>query len=1679
MADLETEIKVTADVSGVESGVGKAKKSLADLGASATKLEQGVAQAGDKAAKAIGSIGDGAAASGKKVGDAAAYMTAAIVKATQANERLLAGPRGSANFLEVQARQLGANTQALAPYFEGLRKSEAALAAHNAALGVNVSGLGKVDVAAKQTANSLRQVAPQVTDIVTQLAGGQAPLQVLIQQGGQLKDVFGGIGPAARALGGYVAGLVTPLTVTAVAFGGVAIAAHAGSKELQDFRKEALISGSALAGSLDRYNQLRDSLVGIAGTKGKASEALTEIASRAQLAGRNVQLIGDAAVLFEKATGQAISKTVDQFQRLADSPTQAAAELNKQFNFLTASTYAQIKALEQQGKLFEAGEVAIRAFGDTMKTRAQQVVDDAGLMERAWRGVTGAVKGAVDALKEIGRPVGLAEQLATLQQVIDRRRELNAERGIKSGAATEELQQQARELQRRLELSTGAAAAQEAANIANAQGVRAVDALTSATDKYAPKAVQAKKAIDDYRKSVEDLRRSVQIGNANGNDPAIRQLLNPATIARTEAGIRSQFTDNAGASNVAAQRAAQRVAIEENKRLLESIANLDFTTPAKLTEAEKKVIQVQEELKEALNNTARANKERELAAAQAGVQDERSRTGFEKQRDALKQSSEAARQLVIDITKQGDAISEQAAQQELANVLLGKSKTAYEQSTLALLKHQLAEADSSDTFDPKYVASLAAKVQAQERYVKALQDSEFRQKGLQLDEAARVAGEESQTLQLNLSLLGQTEEARNRILAQRKVEVDLAKQLAEIEKLNLGDGPEAAAKREELRSKARANAVVEANNATTKVVLDQWQKTSDQINSSLTDALLRGFEDGKDFAKNFRDTLANMFKTLVLRPVISAIVNPIGQSISGTVNSFLGTGGQQGGGLLGSLGSLFGGGGGIGGSAIPSAASFMNFGSGGLGSLFGGGGLSGALFGTGGGGTALATSAGALEAGALVEGVGGTTGLLGGGLSGMASFAGPLAIGGLLLSSLLKGKGETRSGGQYEGTTFVRGPSGGEIGGDQVRQSIKATQDGISAALKQLGSSVTLGTLFSGLESSTKGKGFAFAGGTLSNGQQFGQGADGLGFNNRRGNLTPEQASAAFQAELEQATLQAIQAAAGLNGRLVTETRTGTATVRNGADSEDTITTTEQLVKRVFDAVSDTAAEEASGIPKIIRDKLRGVDIDSLGDDVRKQLLAEINSIIGGVNVLKDAVATLPFENLKNLTFDAAAGLIKFAGSVESLVSNLQTYYQNFFTPAEQRVNTVKNIKRTLDAVGGGFSEDQIGNATRGQFRQVVEAFSQRTDEAGQKFYVALLSVAGAFASITPETDAAADSAADYADTLREQARALQDTIDKFGNYADALKKFRQELTLGPLARLSPEARYTATKAEFDRLSALPVNNEERLAGLQDAGKAFLDASQEYNATSTQYFMDLAKVRGAMEASEIAARTQSDIARMQLNVLQQILGAVQGNATPAPAAGSSGSGGAVFGGGAQPAAGNATGASGSPVVVTSQGIPFDLVGFINANLGDPGGIAAKAKSLGQTQVDIARLMGKDPNDVRLWFELQGIPAFRKGANRLLQDTFAVVHKDEAIIPAPFNPWAGGRMPESAAGAQSSQALQSEVVELRSEVSRLVSLMEAYVPRDVANGDRIAAGVEAQAQASALNGSRAKPIGVAA
>ncbi|NMY32713.1 phage tail tape measure protein [Pseudomonas sp. WS 5412] len=265
---------------------------------------------------------------------------------------------------------------------------------------------------AKQTAAALRGVPAQFTDIAVSLQGGQAPLTVLLQQGGQLKDMFGGIAPAAKALGGYVLGLINPFTLAAAAVAALGLAYYKGSEEADSYNKALIFTGNAAGTSSSQLAVMAQQVSSTIGTTGAAAEVLAKLAGNGKIASGSFEQITEAALQMERATGRSIDETIAEFAKIAKDPVAAAKELNDQYHFLTASVYAQIVALKEQGDTVGAANLLTDTYAGTIATRAGQITQNLGLIERGWNSIRDAAKAALDVPLSIGREKGLADQLA-------------------------------------------------------------------------------------------------------------------------------------------------------------------------------------------------------------------------------------------------------------------------------------------------------------------------------------------------------------------------------------------------------------------------------------------------------------------------------------------------------------------------------------------------------------------------------------------------------------------------------------------------------------------------------------------------------------------------------------------------------------------------------------------------------------------------------------------------------------------------------------------------------------------------------------------------------------------------------------------------------------------------------------------------------------------------------------------------------------------------------------------------------------------------------------------------------------------------------------------------------------------------------------------------------------------
>ena len=1566
----------------------QAESAFNRVGDKAQQMATEVATSAGKAGQAVDKIGDGAGASAEKFTRAESRISASIKRAT--NELELLGKTASQR-LEFNIADKGLDPKKFEPALQKLREVEAqAQAAQRAASG----SLDKMGISAAQTAAALRGVPAQFTDIITSLQGGQAPLTVFLQQGGQLKDMFGGAGAAARALGGYVVGLVNPFTVAAAAGAALAYAYSQGSKEADSYNKALITTGNAAGTNAAQLKAYAQEISAVVGTQGKAAESLAALASTGKIGAESLKEAAQAAVQYERATGQALDKTADQFASLRNEPLAAVLKLNDGMNFLTDSTYKQIKSLEEQGKTAEAANVAQRAFADTLAGRAGEMERNLGSVERGWLKVKDAAKGAWDAILNVGRASTSVDQLAEVRRQIALKESQIANAGFAANeggaafgrpslASTERLRAELAGLQAQAAALEGVAyASRTAAEEERKRGeqVKATAAFDKAGEKY---------LTDKARMERELAAARVQGAEAGKSQAEIEQRL---------AQIRESYAKKGGGSSGIA---AENKELRDQMRVFADLAGVSSTYYADLANAQKQ----------------RA----------AGVITEQQ---YVQVVEALIQKQPFA---VAIAKKQADATKAQAqASEEAARAHL------------------------------KYVESFGKGAAAAQQQADQLRTEEA---------AAAIAasGYYSLAQAIELVTIARLEEKRDGLMGNEEAYLAVQKEIdARKELLTLIGSKEA--------RKAADDAAREAAR--------DWERAAADINRSLTDALLRGFESGKSFARNLRDTLKNMFSTLVLRPVISAVMTPVSGMVNGMVqggmnavglggsSDLLGmasnargaysllTGGSIGAGIAASLGSSIT----AIGTAIGSTAA-TSFGAG----------MAGATLAPGLMGPTTVGATGAMGAGA---GMGSALAAIPG--WGWAA-AGVLA---LLGSGAFSSRGANHSGGVFSTATTDRnaaagalGLSGGALGDFTAR--------GNTAIDAQLGTAV--GALSGVYQSLAK-----YAGDSA---RQIDIVA-GFAVN---GKYKDEDAYGYFKL-LDKLTGEELASYAKRDGGL-------------GSDPE------KAWAQYVADMGTALVGEiRKADIPKWMDNIFAGLgdNITTQGLDVALQQIAKID---GAFALLGNNI-----EYLADISGATQTALLELSGGIDALMANASAYYDNFYSADERRAAVQRQLQTAFDALNLKLPDIDAADA-RAQFRSLAEA-QDLTTEAGQKTYAALLQLSGAFAGVTQSAEDAAEAARQQAS---EQAQSAVDAA--FANVKAAIEREQQywkdieqasrqavSALTGTLGLLTNNARelYGTVDTTQQMLAAQGmVYIEDALAavrggasatgydGLQDAiGAARGGISGGVYASEFERQRDALVLAGQL--SELGDLTSSqlsveqralDAAQEQIKQLdatldywkQQIdgtgqlidvglsiegaIGQLSAALAQREAAKTAGGGG---GGGGSPGAVDFNQGLQKQVAeawnagdwITAQNIikgygfsndqlkeAFDLNyadlrylyshGYTNQNPGDYSfsaktaeGVYAEARAQGLTLAEVDGLINAPAGTAEEWAKQNGLPIFHQGTNYVPRTGLALLEEGEAVVPRTYNPAYG-----PGAVGQGNADLLAELRALRAEVAALRAPME--------------------------------------
>jgi phage-related minor tail protein len=1229
MSDLDITGRVVFDASQAESALDK-------IGGKADKMAREVSGAATTAGNAVDKIGDGAAGSAEKFTRAEGRIADSI-KRTQTSLELLG--KTASEKLEFRINSQGLDAAKFEPALAKLRETEAA--ALRAGTAVN-SSLNRIGVSAGQTKAALSQLPAQFTDIVTSLQGGQKPLTVLIQQGGQIKDSFGGAGNAIKAMGGYVLGLVNPFTIAAAAVGGLGLAYYKGADEADEFSKAVIQTNSAAGISAIGLTNMAQSLTKIGATQGAASGALLEFVKAGNVGADSLEKFTASAIRLESVGGAAVADTAKQFAELGKDPLKASLKLNESTGFLTQALYEQIKALQERGDVIGAAKLAQEELAKSNDAMTEAMLADLGTLEKAWIAIRTEVYKMGDAIKSIGRDKSLADLAAQLS---------NAYASGASKAETDNLEAQYAALKKIADTQNGIA--REKAK--QAESTRLYIEFDKQGDEFKTKAAKREEAITKAR--------------AEGQRLIVDGLITEKDLRERISNINKKYEDKTSEN-------AAKKSQSEYDRLIASIKTKielnkeEIAGNAKLNEADKLRIALTEELAQGSKKMTAAR----IADAQAQLKQldisERAKAVYLAQKKFEQERDKENAGIASDIAK----IEAKALALEDEAKAYGLTAEALQALTIARLQERKAIISG---FDP--TADRISQIDSEIAALKRLGEAGSAIAGVKLarssDDILRDANAQAAIYADETRLAGLTALERSKITAQRKVEYDYAKKLADIDKSGATD-----AAKESARLKLNEAKLIESSAAVNKVVQDDWQKTADSINNSITDALMRGFESGKDFAENLRDTVVNMFKTMVLRPVISAIVSPLAGALASTGAS----------------------------SAVAGQAA----GTGGLGDLF----QAKSLYDTFSGGfTALGTSFSTMAASMGKWLVQNTTGVLQQAGSKLYAYSGSIGSAGALVAGGLAGYGlgnaisggrsvfgdgnsdVTNIGGTAIGA-FLGGPIGAAIGGAVGGLINRAFGQGS----KEINASGVQGT-FSG--DSFSGQSFqewSRSGGWFSSGSS---GTDysaldsGYASNLGKVYASITSSTADLAAALGQPTSQILGYVKSIRLDSSQLTEAGITEVFNGIADE--------LARTVISSKYIQESERASIALSRMVTSLAAVN--GAFDVLDKTLLSA--SLVGG---------------------DSASKLIDLLGGIDSFNAKTLSYYETFYSEAERNAKTSQQLAEQFAALGVEVPDSLQA------YRDLVNA-QDVTTESGRDMYASLIDLSGAFAQVTT---AAADAAA-------------------------------------------------------------------------------------------------------------------------------------------------------------------------------------------------------------------------------------------------------------------------------------------------------------------------------------------------
>ena len=252
----------------------------------------------------------------------------------------------------------------------------------------------RAGISVGQYSAAMRTLPAQFTDIATQLAGGQSPFLILLQQGGQIKDQFGSVQGALSGVGEYIRSMAGMINPTTIALGGLigtigllAAAAYNSSEQFDQVARSVIMMGGAGFASMQQLNQAAEEVAGKTNTSISSTvDTLVTLNDTGKYTASQMKLVATTITLMGKA-GNDTKAAMADFGKIVSDPVKGLASLNEQYGFVDEAMIKHIIQLRKQKGEQAAVTEAINLFAGVMEKRAQETIEATDNIGKAWTGL--------------------------------------------------------------------------------------------------------------------------------------------------------------------------------------------------------------------------------------------------------------------------------------------------------------------------------------------------------------------------------------------------------------------------------------------------------------------------------------------------------------------------------------------------------------------------------------------------------------------------------------------------------------------------------------------------------------------------------------------------------------------------------------------------------------------------------------------------------------------------------------------------------------------------------------------------------------------------------------------------------------------------------------------------------------------------------------------------------------------------------------------------------------------------------------------------------------------------------------------------------------------------------------------------------------------------------------------